>query len=63
MKKHHLVKIEWRDPCSDWPWFFIIGFDGEWVHLRGADYPDGTGKHDGSSFWVHRNEIKSMIDA
>lgn len=58
--KRELVKITWADPAHDWPWFWAIRFKGEWVKLRGADYPDGSAKHDGDSFWVHRLEIRRM---
>jgi hypothetical protein len=58
MKK--LVRIEWRDPENDWPWFWLLELRGEWVYLQGANYPDGSCKHDGNRFWVHHSEIKLM---
>ena len=53
------VHIEWKDPDSDWHWFYLLGTRGEWLKLQGRDSPDGS-KHDGDVFWVHRSEMKSM---
>jgi hypothetical protein len=61
--KPQLVKISWRDTSHDWPWFYLLGTRGKFVHLKGADYPDGSVKHQGNSFWVHFSEIKEMVDA
>lgn len=55
-----LVKIEWEEYSGDWPYFYLDGFEGEWVKLTGADYPDGSAKHEGDSFWIHKSDIKSM---
>lgn len=55
-----LVKIEWADPAHDWPWFYLIRVRGEFLLLQGADYPDGSAKHDGDTFWVHRSEAKTI---
>lgn len=59
-KKPTLVQIEWRDPESDWPWFWLLNMRGEWLHLQGADYPDGSAKHDGDCFWVHKSDVRNM---
>lgn len=59
-KKPKLVQIEWRDPASDWPWFWLLGMRGEWLSLQGADYPDGSAKHDGDCFWVHKSSVRTM---
>lgn len=61
--KRLLVEIEWHDPASDWPWFWWIGERGEFVELQGADYPDGSTKHEGDTFWAHRLQIKTMRTA
>lgn len=55
-----LVYIHWKDPAHDWPWFILRGVRGEWLHLEGADYPDGSATHDGGCFWTHKSEIKAM---
>lgn len=59
-KKLKLVQIEWRDPASDWPWFYLLKMRGEWLHLQGADYPDGSAKHNGDCFWVHKSDVRVM---
>ena len=59
-KKPTLVQIEWRDDGSDWPWFWLLGTNGEWLHLQGADYPDGSAKHDGDCFWAHKSDVQTM---
>ena len=60
IKNPPLVQIEWRDQASDWPWFWLLGTHGEWLHLQGADYPDGSAKHDGDCFWAHKSEVQTM---
>ena len=57
------VHITWKDKRYDWPWFYLVGGLGSMVHLKGADFPDGSVKHRGDSFWVHSSEIKEMVDA
>ena len=59
-KNPKLVHIEWHDPESDWPWFWLLNVRGEWLHLQGADYPDGSAKHDGDCFWVHKSDVRMM---
>lgn len=59
-KKPTLVQIEWRDPANDWPWFWLLGMRGEWLHLQGADYPDGSAKHEGDCFWVHKSDVQMV---
>jgi len=59
-KKHELVFIEWANPCDDWPWFYLLETNGDWLRLRGADFPDGSAKHGGDEILVHRSEIKSI---
>ena len=61
-KGKRLVKIEWRSPDDDWPYFYFLGVDGSLVHLQGADYPDGSAKHEGDSFWVDKYNIIHMTD-
>ena len=56
------VHVTWKDRRHDWPWFYLIGGLGSMVHLKGADFPDGSVKHRGDSFWVHSSEIKEMVD-
>lgn len=59
-KKRTLVWIDWRDPASDWPWFWLLKMRGEWLHLQGADYPDGSAKHHGDCFWAHKSDVRLM---
>lgn len=58
-----LVKIKWKDPSDDWPWFWLLETRGEWLKLKGADYPSGYAKHKGDVFMVHRKEIKTIHPA
>ena len=59
MKTKHL-HIIWRDPNRDWPYFWLQKKDGKFLFLKGADYPDGSAKHDGDEFWAHKSDIKDM---
>lgn len=56
-----LVEVRWRDPIDDWPYFIVREVDAskEMIELQGADYPDGSAKHDGDVFWVMADKIKS----
>ena len=56
------VEIRWKSDCDDWPYFEIVEVCAadKTLQLRGADYPDGTAKHDGDSFWVDWDDIKSI---
>lgn len=57
-----LVKIVWKAPDSTWPYFRLIGTKPHgWLKLKGADYPDGSIKHDGDTFLAHRDEIVSIV--
>ena len=58
--EQELVQIEWRDPENDWAWFWLLDMRGEWLHLRGANYPDGSGKHCGDCIWVHKSDVQTM---
>ena len=60
IKNPPLVQIEWSNQESDWPWFWLLGTNGEWLHLQGADYPDGSAKHDGDCFWAHKSDVQTM---
>lgn len=55
-----LVHITWRDPASDWPYFYLLETRGEWVKLQGADYPDGSATHEGDVFMAHKDDIRAM---
>jgi hypothetical protein len=55
------VYIHWYDPDSDWHWYTLLGFAGEWVHLRGEASPDGV-PFAGPTFWEHSTSIKSLED-
>lgn len=54
-----LVEIRWHDPNRDWPYFVVLIVDGpmRMVALRGADYPDGSAKHDGDEFWADMDDV------
>ena len=56
-----LLHITWSNPDSDWPYFWLLETKGEWLKLKGADYPDGRAKHDGNVFLAHRNDMKSVL--
>lgn len=52
--KNRYVRITWRDPRDDWPYYRLLDIrsrDGT-IKLRGMDYPDGSAKHDGDVFWA-----------
>lgn len=57
-----LVEIKWRDPLDDWPYFVLLkvkrGDDA--IYLRGADFPDGSGTHDGDEFWTDWSGVVSI---
>lgn len=55
-----IVNIEWKSEDDDWPWFYLIGLRGTTLTLQGADYPDGTGTHDGGVFDVDISEVKEL---
>lgn len=61
MKKRDLLYITWRDPNADWPYFWLLKTDGDWLKLKGADYPDGSGKHNGDVIMANRKEIKEIL--
>lgn len=56
------VRIEWVKPEDDWPYFELLKIDSaaDVVFLQGADYPDGSAKHDGDSFWADWPDIKHI---
>lgn len=62
MKNPDLVKVTWASiEFGEWPYFhFLETFEGGWVKLKGANYPDGSAKHDGSIIIVHRSELKEI---
>lgn len=56
------VVIEWVKPEHDWPHFTLLGVDSSTstIFLRGESYPDGTGEHDGSTFWADWSDVRKM---
>ncbi len=54
------VKIRWVDPFNDWPNFYLVCRQGRRVLLKGRDWPEQNAKHEGDSFWVWLDEIKSV---
>lgn len=57
-----LIKIDWRDQLNDWPYFVIVDSARDRIKIKGADYPDGTAKYNGATFWAEMNEIKSLVE-
>ena len=61
IQHYPLIRVAWRNPSDEWPWFWLLKIRGKGrrkrLHLQGADYPDGKGKHDGTKFWCYENEI------
>ena len=57
-----LLKIRWCDPSHDWPYFWLadVNIGQERIRLKGADYPDGSAKHDGDVFWALISEIDNI---
>ena len=55
------VEVQWHDPAHDWPYFRVVEVLGHCVKLRGEDYPDGSGQHDGSVFWCEQAEIRRIV--
>jgi len=54
------VVIEWKDPRHDWPNFYLLCREGNRVYLKGRDWPEQNANHEGDSFWVWLDEIKSV---
>ena len=59
--KHDLLYITWRDQASDWPYFWLLKTKGDWLKLKGADYPDGSATHKGDVFMAHQADIKQIL--
>lgn len=58
-----LLKIKWRDPNADWPYFWLVKTGRERIKLKGADYPDGSANHDGGVFWARVDSMDSIEEA
>lgn len=54
------VEIKFRDGDDNWPYFHVISFDGDYALLRGIDYPDGSGKHEGDCISAAWKEVKTI---
>ncbi len=54
------LEVRWKDPAHDWPWYWFICTVSGGIWLKGADYPDGTAKHDGDVFFAGIEEIEWM---
>lgn len=55
-----LVEIEWTDPAHDWPYYWLLSCGQDDLWLKGADFPDGSVKHQGDVFCVPRRDVKRM---
>lgn len=55
------VRVEWKSPTGEWQWFIVqdVMKSGKLV-LRGIDYPDGSGHHDGSTTTAYGCEIRKL---
>lgn len=55
------VKIEWRDPDSDWRNYTILTWNDtlRMVKLKGEPDDDGS-PFDGGDFWAHLSDIKCI---
>lgn len=60
--KGHLVRVTWFDPADDWPYFVVLKTkkSKRLIKLKGADFPDGSVKHQGDTFWTPLHEIRSI---
>lgn len=60
--KGKFVKVEWRKPEDDWPYFRLLEVNERTstIKLRGMDFPNGTAKHDGDEFWVDWLDVKHI---
>lgn len=54
------IFVDWVDDAHDWPWFWLLAVNGISLHLKGADYPDGSAKHRGDEFWCSIHEIRGF---
>jgi hypothetical protein len=57
-----LVRIEWVDEYNDWEYFIVLDVcqEDSTIYLKGADYQDGSAKHNGCEFWVDLADVKSI---
>lgn len=60
-----LVKIKWCDVSADWPYFTVVDVtlyteQQPSLILQGADYPDGSIKHEGDQFTAFASEIEKI---
>lgn len=55
-----LVKVTWADPEFDWPYFVVERVGIHSIRMRGADYPDGSAKHEGGIEFCHPEEFANV---
>lgn len=60
--KGNPVKIDWRNPEDDWPYFRLleVSMEDSAIKLRGMDFPDGSAKHDGDEFWADWRDVMNI---
>lgn len=58
------VRIEWKNPNDDWPYFRLVSIDARdsTIKLRGISYMDGGHlcRHDGDEFWADWSSVRSI---
>jgi len=62
--KGRFVKITWRNPNDDWPYFRLLEVNAKasTIKVRGMDYPAQFGghKHDGDEFVTDWHDVKEI---
>lgn len=63
--KYRYVKIVWRNPEYDWPYFRLLEVDTEddTIKLHGIDFPDGSAERDVDEFWADWRDVESIEPA
>ena len=62
--KGKFVRIDWRNPYNDWPYFRLLEVSQKdsTIKVRGMDYPleFGGHKHDGDAFYADWGDVKAI---
>lgn len=56
------VEVKWKRGRGEWPYFELLSIasNDNTLLLKGIDYPDGSAKHDGDSFWCDWDDIDDI---